>query len=184
MFVHSRVQVSGEARSLRRSGGLRFLFVLVVLVGSQATAALAGVGGSISGTVTDPSGAVVAGAPVTATNTGTGVVATARTDGSGFYSFPELPIGDYDVEVKQPGFKSYRKSRIHVDANSAIRADIRLDVGQVSESVTVSTNAVQVETQSTQMGEVGLLARCVYDDKEPILDPRGHQIVEDAALFV
>ena len=131
----------------------RFLAILAGML-FVASVVWAGITGSIAGLVTDPSGAVVAGAPVTATNTGTGVVATAQTDGAGFYNFPELPIGDYDLEVKQPGFKSYRKSGIHVDANSAIRADIRLDVGQVSESVTVSTNAVQVETQSTQMGEV------------------------------
>ena len=131
----------------------RFFAILAGML-FVACVAWAGITGSIAGIVTDPSGAVVAGAPVTATNTGTGVVATAQTDGSGFFNFPELPIGDYDIEVQQPGFKTYRKSGIHVDANSAIRADIRLDVGQVSESVTVSTNAVQVETQSTQMGEV------------------------------
>src|ERR1700722_5130140 len=131
----------------------RFLAILAGML-FAASVVWAGITGSIAGLVTDPSGAVVAGASVTATNTGTGVVATAQTDGSGFFNFPELPIGDYDIEVQQPGFKTYRKSGIHVDANSAIRADIRLDVGQVSESVTVSTNAVQVETQSTQMGEV------------------------------
>ena len=110
--------------------------------------------GSISGIVTDPSGSVVAAVSVTATNTATGVQATAKTDGAGFYSFPDLPVGDYDIEVKQSGFKSYRKNGIHVDANSAIRADVKLDIGQISESVTVTTNTVQVETQSTQMGEV------------------------------
>src|ERR1700678_3871202 len=110
--------------------------------------------GSISGIVTDPSGSVVTPLSLTATNTAPGVQATAKTDGAGFYSFPDLPVGDYDIEVKQSGFKSYRKNGIHVDANSAIRADVKLDIGQISESVTVTTNTVQVETQSTQMGEV------------------------------
>lgn len=131
----------------------RFLVILggVLLA---ACAVWASITGSISGIVTDPSGSVVPGVSVTATNTATGVQATVQTDGAGFYSFPNLSVGDYDIEVKQTGFKSYRRSGIHIDANSAIRADVKLEIGQVSESVTVSSDAVHVETQSTQMGEV------------------------------
>src|SRR5580700_5511850 len=131
----------------------RFLVVLggVLLA---ACAVWASITGSISGIVTDPSGSVVPGVSVTATNTATGVQATIQTDGAGFYSFPNLAVGDYDIEVKQTGFKSYRRSGIHIDANSAIRADVKLEIGQVSESVTVNSDAVHVETQSTQMGEV------------------------------
>ncbi len=131
----------------------RFLFILAGIL-LAACAVWASITGSISGIVTDPSGSVIAGVQVTATNTATGVRAAVETDGAGFYSFSDLPVGDYDIEVKQTGFKSYRKSGIHVDANSAIRADVKLDIGQVSESVTVTTDAVHVETQSTQMGEV------------------------------
>jgi hypothetical protein len=131
----------------------RFLVILMGIL-LAACAAWASITGSISGIVTDPSGSVIAGVSVTATNTATGVQAKVETDGAGFYSFSDLPVGDYDIEVKQTGFKSYRKSGIHVDANSAIRADVKLDIGQVSESVTVTTDAVHVETQSTQMGEV------------------------------
>jgi Carboxypeptidase regulatory-like domain/TonB dependent receptor/TonB-dependent Receptor Plug Domain len=131
----------------------RFLVILTGIL-LAACAVWASITGSISGIVTDPSGSVIAGVQVTATNTATGVQASVQTDGAGFYSFSDLPVGDYDIEVKQTGFKSYRKSGIHVDANSAIRADVKLDIGQVSESVTVTTDAVHVETQSTQMGEV------------------------------
>jgi hypothetical protein len=131
----------------------RFLIVLAGIL-LAASVGSAGITGSISGIVTDPSGSVVPGASVTATNTATGVQSTVQTDGAGFYSFPNLPVGDYDVDISQAGFKSYHKSGIHIDANSAIRADVKLDIGQVSEKVTVTTNAVQVETQSTQMGEV------------------------------
>ena len=131
----------------------RFLavFALVLIGGAVAWASITG---SISGIVTDPSGSVVPGASVTATNTDTGVQATVQTDGSGFYSFPNLSIGNYDVDVTQAGFKSYHKSGIHIDANSAIRADVKLEIGQVAEKVTVTSSVVQVQTQSTQMGEV------------------------------
>jgi hypothetical protein len=131
-----------------------FLPVLITLVLLGSAVAWASITGSIAGIVTDPSGSVVPGASVTATNTATGVQATVKTDGAGFYSFPDLPVGDYDLDVKQTGFKSYHKNAIHIDANSAIRADVKLDLGEVSEKVTVESSAVQVETQSTQMGEV------------------------------
>lgn len=132
----------------------RRLVVAGAVIWLAACAAWAGVTGSISGIVTDPSGAVVAGVTVTATSTATAVQATSQTDSAGFYSFPNLAVGIYDIEVKQRGFKSYRKNGIRVDANSAIRADITLDIGTVSEVVTVNGAAVEVETQSTQMGEV------------------------------
>jgi hypothetical protein len=116
--------------------------------------AWAGISGSISGIVTDPSGSMVPNATVIATNTDTGVQLSIRTDDKGFYNFPDLPIGNYDVQVEQTGFKTYRQSHIHIDANSAIRVDVKLVLGEVSEKVTVTSDAVHVETQNTQMGEV------------------------------
>lgn len=116
--------------------------------------AWAGISGSISGIVTDPSGSVIPNATVIATNTQTGTNFTIKTDEKGFYSFPDLAVGDYDVEVQQTGFKTYRQSAIHVDANAAIRVDVKLAIGEVSEKVLVTSEAVHVETQNTQMGEV------------------------------
>jgi hypothetical protein len=114
----------------------------------------AGITGSISGVVTDKSGAVMSGASVVATDTSTSVQTTVKTDAKGFYSLPTLAIGTYDLEIKQAGFKTYRQTGIVVDANSAIRADAILQVGTISEKIEVTTEAAQVETQSTQMGEV------------------------------
>jgi hypothetical protein len=125
---------------------------LVIL--AAATVVWAGITGSISGIVTDPSGSAIPGVSVTATNVATGVQATIHTDSKGFYNFPELPIGDYTIQAEDKGFKEFVKSGIHIDANSAIRLDIPLEIGTIAEKVTVSSNAVQVETQSTQMGEV------------------------------
>ena len=110
--------------------------------------------GSISGVVTDPSGAVVSGASVVAIDTQTGVRTTVTSDTKGFYSFSSLPVGTYDVEVTQPGFRTFSKMGLVIDANSAVRLDVALQVGAVSEKVEVRSDTVHVETESTQLGQV------------------------------
>jgi hypothetical protein len=130
----------------------RLALLLVCLF--AASTAWASISGSISGIVTDPNGSVVPGANVTAIDAATGVRATLKTDGAGFYNFPSLPVGTYDVEIVQKGFKTYQQSGIVLDANAAIRADVKLELGEVAEKVVVASEAVHVETQSTQMGEV------------------------------
>ncbi len=128
-----------------------FAFFLVLFSG---TAALASITGTISGIVTDPGGAVVAGAEIKATNIQTGVEQTITTDTKGFYSFPALPIGTYTIRVHREGFRDFEQQNIVIDANSAVRADAKLQVGAVQQQITVSSTAVHVETTSTQMGEV------------------------------
>ena len=76
------------------------------------------------------------------------------TDGKGFYSVTSLPVGQYDVLVEVRGFKPYRRTGIVIDNSSEIRVDVALVVGDATDSVTVSENAVHVETTSTQLGEV------------------------------
>ena len=137
---------------MRFSQKFSWIGVLVCLL--SAVAAWASINGSISGLVLDPSGSVIAGAVVTATETQTGVKSETVTDSKGFYNFPELPIGNYDVEITANGFKSFRKSGLVVDANAALRVDATLQVGQTTEKVVVNSDAVHVETESTQTGEV------------------------------
>src|SRR5271163_4442356 len=115
---------------------------------------LAGVTASLSGTVTDPSGAVVAGATVTATNVDTGVATTLTTNAAGFYSFQSLPLGSYTIAVQQKGFKGYTQTGVVLDVNSALVIDVKLAVGATTEKVEVSADALHVDTESTQMGEV------------------------------
>ncbi|MGC2196066.1 MAG: carboxypeptidase regulatory-like domain-containing protein [Terriglobales bacterium] len=124
-----------------------FLFLLSTLTWASIT-------GSISGVVTDSSGAVIAGAQVVAIDTQTGVRTTVTTDSKGFYSLPTLPIGTYDLEISQVGFKTHRQTGVVIDANAALRVDASLTVGTASEKVEVTTDTVHVETESTQMGEV------------------------------
>src|SRR6202162_2604258 len=131
-----------------------FLAVLVVFLLFGARAALASITGSISGIVTDPSGGVLVGADIVAVNTQTNMRTAMKTDSRGFYSFPSLPIGTYDLEVSITGFRAYRQSGFVVDANSALRADVSLAIGQAAEAITVRSDVTHVETDSTQMGEV------------------------------
>jgi hypothetical protein len=127
-------------------------FVLVLCF--VAAVAWAGTGGAISGTVKDVSGAVIPRVTVIAIHTGTGVRPEVATDDRGVYSFPVLSIGQYDLEFSGAGFKPYRRTGIVVDANSALRVDAVLQVGEMTDSITVSDSSVHVETTNTQMGEV------------------------------
>jgi len=93
-------------------------------------------------------------ASVTAISTSTGVRQTVTTDDSGAYSFLSLPIGRYDIEITHAGFKPYRRMGVSIDANSALIVDARLEIGARTEIVTVTENQAQVDTATTQMGEV------------------------------
>jgi hypothetical protein len=130
------------------------LLVIGLFFLSSVPIANAGVTGSVSGIVTDESGAVIAGAEVTARSVETRIQRVAVTDQKGFYSFLALPVGAYDIGVRKTGFKEFRQTAVAIDANSAVRVDVPLRVGGVQEKMTVSSSPVQVETTNTQMGEV------------------------------
>jgi carboxypeptidase family protein len=127
---------------------------LAALISCAAFPAWAGEGGRISGTVRDPTGAVIPKAVVTASNSSTGFHAAVTTDDKGFYSLPSLPVGQYQLDFSAAGFSSYRRTGVAIDANSALIMDVNLEVGQRTETVTVTDSQVHVETSSTQMGEV------------------------------
>jgi hypothetical protein len=110
--------------------------------------------GSISGTVKDPSGAVIPGASVTATNTATNVQAKTVADDKGFYAFPSLPVGRYNVKAEEEGFGTQSRNNLQVDANGSLVEDLTMEMAEKVEEVTVLENAAQVETASSQMGQV------------------------------
>ena len=124
--------------------------VVVVFLGTLA--AWAAITGSISGVVTDPSGAVVPGVTIVATAVSTNVQSTAVTDAKGFYNLPTLNVDTYNLSTSQPGFRDYQQTGIKIDANSALRVDITMQLGTVTNTVNVKSDALQVETQSTQNG--------------------------------
>jgi len=116
---------------------------------------LAQVGGRITGTVKDPTGAALSGAVVAAVNTATGLRQATRTDDQGTYTFPALAVGQYNVEVSAPGFTPYRRTGVTIDVNSAPQVDVTLQLASQSATVNVSEEAtqVQVEKSDTQLGQ-------------------------------
>jgi len=132
---------------------VRFAGVVTAVLLATLTANAA-ITGSISGVVTDPSGAVIPGVKVVATSVTTNVQSTAVTDGKGFYNLPTLNVDTYNLSTSQPGFRDYQQTGIKIDANSALRVDITMQLGTVTNTVSVKSDALQVETQSTQNGVV------------------------------
>ncbi len=109
--------------------------------------------GTILGTVTDPQGAVVAGAKVTVHNVDTGLERTTQTSADGSYSLPELPIGTYTVTVTQSGFQTAVTSNVAVNVAAERRVDVVFRTGQVSEKVEVSGETLPlVETTNNTLG--------------------------------
>ena len=137
-----------------RSKYSRSAVIVLALVSVFSTLSHAKVGAGISGTVTDSSGAIVSGATVQVTATETGIVVTRQTNSDGFYAFVDLQPGHYDIQVSQNGFSTFHQTGILLDVDSAKVVNIKLKVGQISEKVEVSTDAVQLDTASTQLGEV------------------------------
>ena len=97
---------------------------------------------------------MIPGATVMATNTATNVQAKTVTSDKGFYAFPSLPVGRYNIKVEETDFGSQGKNNLQVDSNSAVVADLTLTMAEKVEEVTVLENATQVETASSQMGQV------------------------------
>jgi hypothetical protein len=119
-----------------------------------ASAAFGSITGSITGTVKDATGSVLPGAVVTAHNVDTGVDASTKTNRDGSYSFPELPNGHYNLQVTAPGFANTAETGIVLDVNTALRLDVAMQLSSVKENVEVQANALQVDTISTQLGQV------------------------------
>ena len=109
--------------------------------------------GKITGFVSDPSGAFIAGITVTAVNGGTGVVTKAETSGTGEYLLNFLLPGTYRVEVEKEGFKKVLHSGVIVDAGGIDRVDFTLLVGDVSQTIDVQANAINVATETSELSQ-------------------------------
>ena len=109
--------------------------------------------GTILGTVTDPSGALVSGAKVSVKNVATGLERSTQTSADGSYSIPELPIGTYTVTITQAGFQTSSTTGVVVDVATERRVDAAMKTGKTSETVEVSGELLpQVETTSAELG--------------------------------
>lgn len=131
--------------------------VLIALLGFGTMMSAQSVAGRMSGTVTDPSGAVLPGATVTVTNGGTGNYVTATAGASGEYVVFPIEPGNYDISVEKPGFETTRVRDVAVDVSAAIKKDFHLSVGSASAEVSVSASEapplqrnISVETTITE----------------------------------
>lgn len=109
---------------------------------------------TISGTVTDSSGATVANATIEVKNAGTAVTQTTTTDAQGRYAVRELPIGDYEVHATATGFQNVVRTGITLEVGAQSVVDFALTVGQTQETVVVQSQVSEVETNSTSVGSV------------------------------
>ena len=110
--------------------------------------------GTILGTVTDDSGAIIRGAVVEARQAATGLTRTEHTNDAGEYSIPQLPVGQYVLTVEQPGFKKTERTGIELRVDDRLRVDIALPVGQLTETVAVLETTPLVATDSSTLGNV------------------------------
>ena len=121
------------------------LLVLSVAVVAQSDR------GTITGTIADPAGAVVASAPIEARNTATGAVFQGASSATGNYTLAQLPTGSYEISVSVPGFKKYVHQNVAVDVAQTVRVDIALEVGSATESVTVTEQSSLLKTESGEL---------------------------------
>jgi Carboxypeptidase regulatory-like domain len=150
-----KVQKGADKIEPAAAPSMRLAFLATVYLLLVSVPLWAATGGSISGVVADQSGALIPGAKLKLVNTAQRTIYQAFSDKQGLYSFPNLPVGRYDLSVEANGFTPQRKTDLTVDTASAIRADISLAVGSQSDTVTVTSEAgAQVETTATNLGEV------------------------------
>ena len=128
---------------------------LLCIALSAATISLAQIGGgSVVGNISDPAGATVPSAKVTAIQTETGIRREVMSNDLGYYEFPLLPVGSYRLEAEKPGFKRSSTAIFGLNAGTRPRLDLRLELGQVSESVEVMAVAPLVNSTTTDLGVV------------------------------
>lgn len=134
--------------------GVAVLLGFVAAVASVPSLNAQEVTASITGRVTDPQGAVMANASVTMKETDRGTDWPTKTNSEGIYVFPRLPVGNYEMRVESPGFKTSVKGGIRLEVNLHTTFDVTLQVGATSESVSVTGEAPLLQTDSNQVGGV------------------------------
>ncbi len=132
-------------------------FVLQVVVVAFAIAGEAPAqttSGLITGTIEDPSGAVLPDVRVELNNQGTGVERRATTDGAGHYSAPELQPGVYDVSIRKEGFATQKLSNVHLEVNQSLSLNFKMSVSSTTQSVEVQAEVTTINTTSATQAEV------------------------------
>jgi len=153
----------------------KYLFLLVVALVALPSRCF-GQSATVVGTVTDPSGGVVASVTITITSASTGAVKTFTTNESGQYVAPDLAIGHYSIKANAVGFKVVEQKDVTLTVGDRLRIDFQMAVGAASETVTVEANAIAVQSDS---GEVSNL---ITDKQVSQLAVNGRSIYQLAAL--
>jgi len=131
------------------------LIKIIVLVAATALMAYAqNAGGSITGQVRDMTGAAIAGAKVSVTQSETGATRNTATGGGGEYTFPNLAVGTYTITAEHDGFKKFKRQGVVLHVSEQVGADLVLQVGEVSEQISVESTAAEVRTESSEQGGV------------------------------
>ncbi len=138
-------------RTAARLLGLVLPILAGLLAMSPQPADAQSVTGTILGTIKDSSGAVVPGATVVLVNTGTGANRTAITNAQGEYTAPNLPTGTYSVSAEMSGFKKVTLANVHVGVDQRVRADMKLDLGEMTEAVEIQAETPLVQTASSDL---------------------------------
>ena len=128
--------------------------IILVIATSTAAIAQAVNNAEIHGVVQDSTGAVVAGAQISATQTDTGRIQKTLSGADGTYLLADLPVGGYTLEVTSPAFSKYVQTGLILEVGQNVQVNVSLSVGTVSQEVHVSANAAMVETQDTSVSEV------------------------------
>ena len=131
-----------------------YLYGICVFLLGAVTVAGAQENSSITGQVTDSTGAAVPGASITITQTTTGETRTTQSGGAGLYTFPGLAIGTYTLKATANGFQTYSKTGIVVDEAATVRADVPLTVGSAAQTVTVQADALQVQSETSEVSSL------------------------------
>ena len=130
------------------------LFIGCILYLIVPTAVWAQATAQISGTARDASGAVLPGVQVTATQADTGISRMTVTNETGFYVLPSLPLGPYRLEATLPGFRTFAQTGIVLQVGSSAVIDVKMEVGEVAQSVEVQSDVAQVETRKVGIGTI------------------------------
>jgi hypothetical protein len=140
--------------SVRHLLQLRVTTLVIALAMTVAPALGQTFYGSVVGNVRDASGAAMLGVPLSLTNNGTGEHRTTTTVADGVYRFVNLIPGNYKLEVEQDGFKRYTRDHIEVNVEAAVRADVVMELGQVTQSVDVEATAPLLQTESGSLSQI------------------------------
>ncbi len=130
----------------------RALCLMALSLGLASSAVAQSVSGTILGTVTDSTGATVAGAKVTIVNEGTGLTRVLTADSNGEYTAPALPTGHYTITSEMTGFKTVALSNVEVGVDQRVRINIKHEVGAMTESVSVTAETPLIQTSSSELG--------------------------------